>query len=605
MDMNEFKNIAIIDADYYIINYSSTITTYIQNIFTNLLRDKNKPETKNEADVNIDKRKKIICIFMLKIFLNNIEKNLNLFDYLHNVIKKYHDLIISKKLNYSTTKIKKNNEYKNYITKNCNKKVSDIKINEQNENKNENENYEINNSLNEEMNKSESNEILENNKINNFMHNLIKNNNYNNIKNINQSKICFVRITNKDTKKNSCSVENSILDTYCETDLSNNSKNKETDYYENSCSYDNEEKVKDDSFYSTYKLNNTFPNINKKRFLINYNNVNLKLKCFNEFLNWGFIKKLHKENDEYIQEIENLYRIIILSKLHIGVYNFLSFLKKKNFFFLFYTSNKNLTNLLFKWFKISRKFKNCYRVIDSLQGLNSKNYNNFLVFSNRECFINYSKKNGFFNIAVGKNSLKTSNCDDINWNIMHKENFISEDSDSISNKYNDVVYPFLRNCNLTEDILSWRIFYIFKKYIYIYGEVVKGFGRGSKYLNLPTANISNSNLTSADIMPGIYFGLSKLKNKIYKTVISIGYNPYFKNKHMTIEAFLYFKTNGFFYQENIHLMIMGIIRSESNFSYFSHLVHAIQFDCELARIILNKIQNDKNFIKCKNFLNSL
>ncbi|CRG93948.1 riboflavin kinase / FAD synthase family protein, putative [Plasmodium gallinaceum] len=599
MDTKKFKNIAFIDADYYIINYSSTITTYIQNIFTNLLRDKNTIETGNQIDKNIDERKKIICIFMLKIFLNNIDKNLNLFDYLHSVIKKYYDLIFNKKLNYKTNKIKVNDENENYIGKNGDRKVSNI--NEQKEKKN----CEITNSLNEEIDKNEYNEIFINNEINDLMQNLIKNNNYNNMENINQSKICFINITNRDTKKNSSSVENFTLDNYCESDLSNNSKNKKTDYYENKCSYDNEKKVKDDSFYSTYKLNNTFPNVNKKRFLINYNNINLKLKNFDDFLNLRCIKKVHKEDEECIQEIKNLYRIIILSKLHIGVYNFLSFLKKKKYFFIFYTSNKYLTNLLFKWFKISRKFKNCYKVIDSFQELNLKNYNNFLVFSNRECFINQAKKSGFFKIAVGKNSLKTSNCDDVNWNIIHKENFISDYSDSISNKYNDVVYPFLRNCNLTEDILSWRIFYIFKKYIYIYGEVVKGFGRGSKYLNLPTANISSSNLAYVDIMPGIYFGISKLKNKIYKTVISIGYNPYFKNKHMTIEAFLYYKTNVFFYKENIHLIIMGILRSESNFSYFSHLIHAIQFDCELARIILNKIQNDKNFIKCKNYLNSL
>lgn len=230
-----------------------------------------------------------------------------------------------------------------------------------------------------------------------------------------------------------------------------------------------------------------------------------------------------------------------------------------------------------------------------------------LIFSNRECFVNSAKREGYFKVAGGKkNPSMATNCDDVNWDVLtQKENLLSNTSDYISNKYNDVVYPFLRNCNLTEDILSWRIFYIFKKYMYIHGTVVKGFGRGSKYLNIPTANISYSNLTSTDIMPGIYFGISKLKKKIYKTVVSIGYNPFFENKHITIEAFLYYKTNTLFYDEDIHLIIVGILRSESNFSYFSHLIHAIQFDCELARIILSKLQDDEQFVRCRDYLQSL
>ncbi|CDO66372.1 riboflavin kinase / FAD synthase family protein, putative [Plasmodium reichenowi] len=698
---DKYHKIALIDADYYIINYSSTITTYIQHICNNLLNNNRndvnlKDDTNEQHKINnkyddiLYKKKQIICIFMLQIFLNNLDKNLNLFDYLIIVINKYFHLVQKYKLTntYGNIKIEDNtgicknkkdtktdvsilgegrqshteislSDYPNKeiaINNNINnksstppttkeaKKTTSITTNTTNTTNTSNNNNN-NNNKNEEkidcINISNPNNLSKDNIIitqddqyKHLIHNLIENNNYINIDNIIKSHLCFVNIKgnehDKSSKKksSSCLQINNII---YEKKLCNNINYSETDIDNNLIMSD-----ENDFIDSTNKdIKKKFPDmINNKKLLIDYNKINIKLKHFDDTININDLIKGYKVYEDVgsIYEIKNLFRILILSKLHIGVYNLLYFLKKKNIFMLFYSSNKNLTNLLFKYNKIYKYYQNYYNVIDSLDELKKyeKDCHKFLIFSNRSCFICHAKRHGIFYTAIGnkknddnnknennndsnniekKNNYynrKTSNCDDIDWtNEIYEQIKSDECIENFSNEYNNVVYPFIKNCNLTLDILSWRMIYIFKKYLYIYGKVVKGFGRGSKYLNLPTANIFHPNFISADIMPGIYFGICKLRDKIFKSVISIGYNPYFKNKHMTIEAFLYYKTDDLFYDENIHLIIIGIIRSESNFAYFSHLIQAIQFDCELARIVLNKLKNNETFQQCRYFLDNI
>ncbi|GAB67194.1 riboflavin kinase / FAD synthase family protein [Plasmodium cynomolgi strain B] len=660
------KRIALIDADHYIINYRSTITTYVQNICNNLLKGNGESAKDANNEWDAKRRERIICVFMFSMYLNNIHRNLNLFSYLHDVLIKYNHLMGRSRT--SQGRVEGGDDSKMY-------KLDHSEVNEtplgggtsqQREGRQKQKEMEppVEQCMGKEdersswQSPSRDGNRDEPGDITHFMHDLIKDKNYDNMDNVTESKVCFLNIKNKG--KNTRGSPESLRDSFdaeghtCATELSSNSKmggthlghatkgsgtsdsdeeavedaeeDAEEEAEEDAMENVAENSVKsaahpdgdgtsrwanrstraeavdeasledpqDDSFHesqgSTYRFSNSSPVCQgQKQFLINYNSVNLKVKNFDSLLSVeNFLVEQKKQtNIQYSsKEIENLYRIIVLSKLHIG-----------------------LTQTLFRYFKISKHFKNCYKIIDSFEEL-KKNGNadkEVLIFSNRECFVSSAKREGYFKVAGGKkNPSMATNCDDVNWDVLtQKESLLSNTSDYISNKYNDVVYPFLRNCNLTEDILSWRIFYIFKKYMYIHGTVVKGFGRGSKYLKIPTANISYSNLTSTDIMPGIYFGISRLKKKIYKTVVSIGYNPFFENKHITIEAFLYYKTNTLFYDEDIHLIIVGILRSESNFSYFSHLIHAIQFDCEIARIILSKLQDDEQFVRCRDYLQSL
>jgi hypothetical protein len=74
--------------------------------------------------------------------------------------------------------------------------------------------------------------------------------------------------------------------------------------------------------------------------------------------------------------------------------------------------------------------------------------------------------------------------------------------------------------------------------LYFKGQVVRGFGRGSRTLGFPTANLDPKcfadKLTTSD--EGVYFGWSRLNNEepIEQMVMSIGYNPQFGNQTKTV-----------------------------------------------------------------------
>ncbi|CAN0122382.1 unnamed protein product, partial [Laminaria digitata] len=66
--------------------------------------------------------------------------------------------------------------------------------------------------------------------------------------------------------------------------------------------------------------------------------------------------------------------------------------------------------------------------------------------------------------------------------------------------------------------------------------VVKGFGRGSKLLGIPTANMDMKEVGERvhDTSTGIYYGYTMLKGTVYPAVVSVGWNPYFDNKEKTV-----------------------------------------------------------------------
>ena len=66
--------------------------------------------------------------------------------------------------------------------------------------------------------------------------------------------------------------------------------------------------------------------------------------------------------------------------------------------------------------------------------------------------------------------------------------------------------------------------------------VVKGFGRGSKLLGIPTANMTMNEIREIvkNTQTGIYFGYTMLRGVVYQAVISIGWNPYFFDKEKTV-----------------------------------------------------------------------
>ncbi|USP79622.1 Riboflavin kinase [Curvularia clavata] len=172
------------------------------------------------------------------------------------------------------------------------------------------------------------------------------------------------------------------------------------------------------------------------------------------------------------------------------------------------------------------------------------------------------------------------------------------------------------------------------------GPVIKGFGRGSKELGIPTANIPLSGLSIGgheDLDSGIYYGWCSLdpstipsstsdttpssanssapatpsstsstssnhsvldlsyptsalpsQGTIYPTVLSIGYNPYYKNTHRSIEIHILHNFERDFYGATLSLMILGFIRPEYDYVSKEALVEDIKEDIRVAKRSLER-----------------
>lgn len=135
------------------------------------------------------------------------------------------------------------------------------------------------------------------------------------------------------------------------------------------------------------------------------------------------------------------------------------------------------------------------------------------------------------------------------------------------------------------------------------GKVISGFGRGSKELGIPTANLPVDDSSSSwisDIPSGVYFGWASLslppshpdyapspvsdsKFQIFPMVMSIGYNPFYKNRVRSAEVHILHKFKEDFYGSEMRILIMGFIRQEKDYEGLEALVEDINFDCEVAK----------------------
>jgi riboflavin kinase len=134
-------------------------------------------------------------------------------------------------------------------------------------------------------------------------------------------------------------------------------------------------------------------------------------------------------------------------------------------------------------------------------------------------------------------------------------------------------------------------------------KVVRGFGRGSTDLGIPTANLcrdTGSFSTSFDALPcGIYWGFARVgkqseidNDMVYKAAISIGYNPFYGNEAKTVEPHLIAPSTDVrrhrsscqetvlreFYDEPIRLSVVGYLRPELPFEGIEKLIEAIKMD---------------------------
>lgn len=134
--------------------------------------------------------------------------------------------------------------------------------------------------------------------------------------------------------------------------------------------------------------------------------------------------------------------------------------------------------------------------------------------------------------------------------------------------------------------------------------VVRGFGRGSSDLGIPTANLDRQACHAksvplgttpllANLPTGIYWGFARIGNDhVYTAAISIGYNPTYGNEEKTVEPHLIAAENdprrhvsrcgetvlNDFYNQPIRLAVVEYLRPELPFEGLEKLIQAIKAD---------------------------
>jgi riboflavin kinase len=142
---------------------------------------------------------------------------------------------------------------------------------------------------------------------------------------------------------------------------------------------------------------------------------------------------------------------------------------------------------------------------------------------------------------------------------------------------------------------------VLKAPIYLSANVVHGFKRGSKELGIPTANLDmdvvnkmlrDKGNSEAELKTGIYYGWAKLgsSDAIHRTVISVGWNPFYKNEKKTLEAHLLSKMDDF-YDDNLSVLMCGYLRDEANFTSLEDLIACINEDIVRANSELSSANN--------------
>ncbi|KAG5999649.1 riboflavin kinase [Claviceps maximensis] len=140
------------------------------------------------------------------------------------------------------------------------------------------------------------------------------------------------------------------------------------------------------------------------------------------------------------------------------------------------------------------------------------------------------------------------------------------------------------------------------------GEVIRGYGRGSADLGVPTANLPVDSSRAPWISAtksGVYFGYAALSlpedhpekadNRypdspfaLFPMVMSIGFNPFYRNKMRSAEVHILHEFSEDFYGAYVRLLILGFIREEKNYDTEAELVGDIRMDCAVTRASLER-----------------
>ncbi|CAL8578952.1 riboflavin kinase [Xanthoria parietina] len=142
------------------------------------------------------------------------------------------------------------------------------------------------------------------------------------------------------------------------------------------------------------------------------------------------------------------------------------------------------------------------------------------------------------------------------------------------------------------------------------GPIVKGFGRGSRDLGIPTANIPLAGLSVGghqEVESGVYYGWAGVDvdahglrvteggneggggaGGVWPMVMSIGWNPFYKNTVRSVEVHIMHGFANDFYGARMNLLILGFVRPEYDYVDKESLVEDIRTDIEVARRSLER-----------------
>ncbi|KAG0266649.1 riboflavin kinase [Mortierella polycephala] len=158
------------------------------------------------------------------------------------------------------------------------------------------------------------------------------------------------------------------------------------------------------------------------------------------------------------------------------------------------------------------------------------------------------------------------------------------------------------------------------------GTVIKGFGRGSKELGIPTANLPEESVDAQGhhMETGIYYGWAQVvvKNKpkhnndhnksknsllvagsassstaslathcpaiVYPMVMSLGWNPFYKNEKKSAEVHIMHNFHRDFYGDDLRVVVLGYIRPEFDYTTLDALIKDINIDIEVAHRSLER-----------------
>ncbi|GJJ69599.1 riboflavin kinase [Entomortierella parvispora] len=146
------------------------------------------------------------------------------------------------------------------------------------------------------------------------------------------------------------------------------------------------------------------------------------------------------------------------------------------------------------------------------------------------------------------------------------------------------------------------------------GTVIKGFGRGSKDLGIPTANLPEDAIEAQHehMITGIYYGWAQVvvRNKseesatsaasstsslatscpatVYPMVMSLGWNPFYKNEKKSAEVHIMHNFHRDFYGDELRVVVLGYIRPELDYTTLEALIEDINIDIEVAHRSLER-----------------